>query len=111
MQQHCQGQTMPDIKEPTAYPHVNALLDHLISQLQTILGPKFVGLYLFGSLVMGDYDDGTSDVDLLAATSDDLDQADFEALKKMHDDIVANDKRWDNHIEVAYLSLEALKTF
>ena len=102
---------MPDMKESTDYPHVNALLDHLVSQMQTILGPKFVGLYLFGSLVMGDYDDGTSDVDLLAATSSDIDQAEFEALKKMHEDIVAKDPRWDNHIEVAYLSLEALKTF
>src|SRR5215204_1394287 len=79
--------------------------------MQAILGTKLVGLYLYGSLVTGDYDAEISDVDLLAAVSSDLNETEFDALKQMHNAIVANDKQWDNRIEVAYLSLHGLRTF
>jgi hypothetical protein len=99
------------MQQPTAYPHVNALLSTLLMQMQHILGEKLVGLYLYGSLVTGDYDDVSSDVDLLAAIASDLTEDDFNALKKMHDAIVADNSRWDNRFEIAYLSVNALKTF
>ncbi len=97
--------------QPTAYPDVNALLDRLLAQMQTVLGQKLVGLYLSGSLVTGDFDEGISDVDLLAAVGGDLDEAEFNALKTMHDGVVTNDPQWDNRIEIAYLSLHGLRTF
>ena len=97
--------------QPTTYPHVNRLLDLLLSQMQQILHEKVVGLYIFGSLVSGDYDDGVSDIDMLAAIASDLDQSEFIALEKMHKTIVANDPQWDDRLEIAYLSLNALKTF
>jgi hypothetical protein len=96
---------------PTAYPHVNQLLDSLLPQLQVVLGDKLVGLYLYGSLVWGDYDDDISDVDLLAAISGDLDECELDGLKQMHNDLAKRYPRWDNRIEVAYLSLHGLKTF
>src|SRR5262245_56771673 len=97
--------------QPTTYPHVNELIDILLKQMKTILGQKLVGFYLTGSLVTGDYDDDCSDVDLLAAISSELDDTEFNALKKMHDDIVLNNKRWDDRFEIAYVSLRGLKTF
>jgi predicted nucleotidyltransferase len=63
--------------QPTTYPHVNDLVNVLLSQMQTILGDDLVGLYLYGSLATGDYDDDISDVDLLAAVSDDLEEGEF----------------------------------
>lgn len=95
----------------TIYPHINTLLEQLLTQIQAILGEKLVGMYLYGSLVAGDYDDDISDVDLFVALASDLTTADFNALKLMHDSIVAHDPQWDNRIEIAYLSLEGLKTF
>ena len=99
------------MKQLTAYPHVNALLDNILSRMQPILGTKLVGLYLYGSLVTGDFDDYLSDIDLLAATTDDIDTDEFEALRAMQDDIVTRDQQWQERIEIAYLSLHALKTF
>jgi aminoglycoside adenylyltransferase-like protein len=96
---------------PSAYPHVNSLLERLLLRMWQILGSKLVGLYVTGSLVVGDFDPDISDVDLLAAITDDLTGAEFAALKQMHDDIVLHDPQWDNRIEIAYLSLKALKTF
>jgi predicted nucleotidyltransferase len=96
---------------PTPYPHINAMLDSLLSEMQHILGDKLVGLYLYGSLVMGDFDNESSDIDLLAATTTDIDDQDFDALHKMHDDFAEKHKNWEGRIEVKYLSVAALRTF
>ena len=66
--------------QPTPYDHVNVLLERLFAHMQAILGDKLIGLYLHGSLVTGEFDD-YSDVDLLAALSDDLDTATFDSLE------------------------------
>jgi aminoglycoside adenylyltransferase-like protein len=101
----------PERMQATSYPQVNALLDKVLAGMQATLGDKLVGLYLFGSLVTGDYDDGISDMDLLAALTNDLDMADFNRLNAMHSTIVGSHPQWENRIEIAYLSLYALKTF
>ena len=97
--------------QPTAYPPVNALLESLLAQMQAILGNKLVGVYLYGSLVTGDFDPGISDVDLLAATSSDIGEREFNSLKKMQDSIVLNHPEWADRLEVAYVSRHALRTF
>src|SRR5438094_578020 len=96
--------------QPTAYPHVNALLNDVLPQMRTIFGSKLIGLYLYGSLVTGDFDD-ISDVDLLAATAEDIDEIEFDALDKMQNALVLKYPQWENRLEIAYLSVRALKTF
>jgi hypothetical protein len=96
---------------PTVYPDINDLLAFLLSQMRKILGEKLVGLYLYGSLVTGDFDDEISDIDLLAATSGDIDEPQFDELQKMQDDTVRHHPKWEGRVEIAYLSLQALKTF
>jgi len=95
----------------TPYTDINALLDSLLMHMQNILRQKLVGLYLYGSLVSGDFDHESSDIDVLAATSSDINDKEFVDLQKMHDDLIANNKKWDDRIEIAYLSAGALKTF
>lgn len=96
--------------QPTSHAHVNDLLTRLLAQMHAILGDKLVGVYLYGSLVTGDFDD-ISDVDLLAAVTEGIDAAEFDALDQMHNRIIATDPQWENRLEIAYLSLHALKTF
>jgi hypothetical protein len=97
--------------QPTAYPDINNPLTFLLSQVQRVLGKKLVGLYLYGSLVTGDFDDEISNIDLLAATSGDIDEPEFDELQKMQDDTVQNYPKWEGRLEIAYLSQQALKTF
>lgn len=96
---------------PTLYADINQLLALLLSEIQKILGNKLIGLYLYGSLVWGDFDYEISDIDLLAATATDIDDREFNALKQMHDDFARQYQKWDNRIEVQYFSLLGLKTF
>src|SRR5712691_1872187 len=96
---------------PTPYPEINTLLVLLLLRIQTILGKKLIGLYLFGSLVTGDFDHKSSDIDLIAATSTRLDEQEVESLKLMHEDIALKEKKWDDRLEVAYISVEELKRY
>ena len=96
---------------PTDYPEINHLLDVLLASLQDVLGDNLVGLYLYGSLVWGDFDIEISDIDLLAALERDLTDVEATAIKHMHDTIAARFSTWDNRIEVQYYSKLGLKTF
>ena len=97
-------------KNLTAYTDINELLEVLLSSMQNILGQKLVGLYLYGSLVMGDFDPTISDIDLVAALASELDDKEFVALQTMHDEFAHQHKEWDGRIEVCYVSLAALQT-
>lgn len=97
--------------QPTPFRHINALLHDLLAEIRGVLGERLVGLYLYGSLISGDYLEGVSDVDLLAATAGNIDGADLAALIQMHARFVDDRPAWDDRIEVAYLSVAALQTF
>ena len=92
-------------------PEIERLLSDLLSRMRRILDKNLVGLYLYGSLVTDDFDLEISDIDLLAVTSFDVDDKEFEQLRNMHDDLIANHPKWDNRIEIQYLSAHALQTF
>ena len=94
--------------QATSYHDINMLLDILLSRMQAILDKKLVGLYLDGSLVIGDFDPYISDIDLVAALSADIDDREFEELHKMHTDFANEHEEWDDRIEVCYISLAAL---
>ncbi|MEC0243253.1 nucleotidyltransferase domain-containing protein [Paenibacillus dokdonensis] len=66
--------------KPTAYPTINALLHSLLAQIQDVFGDKLVGVYLYGSLVWGDFDYEISDIDLLAVLSSDVNEDELSAL-------------------------------
>jgi hypothetical protein len=92
-------------------PIVTPLLDALREGIQAVLGQKLVGLYVYGSLVWGDFDPAASDVDLLAALTADLTDPEFEAIRAFHADFVARFPAWDDRIEVQYCSVAGLQHF
>lgn len=96
---------------PTPHADVNALLENLLFGMQQALGANLVGLYLYGSLVTGDFDLMCSDIDLLAVTASDVDGQEFARLEAMHAVLARSHKEWEGRIEVAYLSTAALQTF
>lgn len=95
----------------TPYADVNGILVDLFDHLKQILGERLVGLYLYGSLVTGDFDVEISDIDLLAVTTRDLGDTEFRRLHTMHDELAAAYSDWDGRIEVQYLSASGLRNF
>ena len=97
--------------KPTIPPDIQALLDPLRAHMQSILGDKLVGLYVYGSLVTGDFNPDISDLDLFAALRSDLNPDDFTALDAMHNQWAAAHPIWTGRLEIGYLSLHGLQTF
>ncbi len=50
---------------------MNSVLLELLTGVQNILGPHFVGMYLYGSLANGDFDQD-SDVDFVVVTDNEI---------------------------------------
>jgi len=96
------------VNHPAPYPEVNALLRELLQSEQTILGNHFVGMYLFGSLTSGDFDQD-SDIDVVVATDDELPDDLFSALRAMHARIAAGASWWATQLEVSYIPRHALR--
>ncbi len=57
---------------PTPYPEVDAALHYFHVGAQTALGPLFRGMYLTGSLALGDFDPRRSDIDFIVVTDGDV---------------------------------------
>jgi hypothetical protein len=88
---------------PTPYPDVNEIVHFLLTRVRDILGDRFVGMYLYGSLSSGDFDPETSDVDFLVVTSDILVESKVSELEAMHDRIWRTSLKWASKLEGAYV--------
>lgn len=92
-------------------PEVREVLSELCERLIHLLGDELVGLYAYGSLAVGDFDLGHSDIDLLAALASEIEEGEFAALKELHAQLVRDHPDWKNRIEVAYVTTRGLRTF
>ena len=59
----------------------------------------------------GDFDPESSVIDLPAATSSDVSDTEFDALRAMHLDSARDNPGWEDRVEVAHLPVTALRTF
>ena len=96
---------------PTPYPDVNAVLDLLLSGVQTVLGDHLVGLYLYGSLASGDFDPERSDIDFVVVTADELPDEMIAALEAMHRRIWASGLKWAAKLEGSYMPQTTLRRY
>lgn len=93
------------------YNEVNNIIEKLISGHKRIFGDKSVGFYLYGSLVWGDFDICTSDIDTLCVVASEITEEEIEELRVMHEEIVSGNPLWRNRIEVHYAPLDGMKNF
>jgi predicted nucleotidyltransferase len=93
----------------TPFADVNALVDLLHTRILAILGERLVGLYLTGSLVTGDFIHDVSDIDLVAATSTELDMREFARLADMHEEVARANAAWRDRIDISYMPLAVLR--
>lgn len=87
------------------------ILEDLIGGIAHTLGTKLLGLYLYGSAVLGDFDPDVSDIDLLAVTEG-LVRADADSdLAAFHDSLQRRYPGWENRVEVGYFPRDVLYDF
>src|SRR5688572_25766194 len=92
----------------TPEPELNAVLTELLAGVRSVLAKRFVGMYLHGSLALGDFD-RHSDVDFVVAIDRAVEADQLAALQGLHARIYALESRWAQHLEGSYLTTTALR--
>ncbi len=103
--------TTPHFTQAVDSPQVAQVLERLVAGVSQVLHDNLVGIYLYGSLVTEDFDAQVSDLDLVVVLDRSLDDALFRALHEMHQQVFISYPEWDDRLELAYISLDALETF
>lgn len=97
------------VSHPTPYQDVNAVLNLVLSNLQAILRDHFLGLYLGGSLALGDFTPHRSDIDFIVVTIDELPPEMIVALEEMHAHLWATGTKWARKLDGSYVPQQVFR--
>ena len=87
------------------------VLDLLLAGIQEALGSNLVGVYLRGSIVMGDFDPETSDLDFFTVTEHPVSDAEFAALNALHVRLGQIANRYGDQLEGPYIHRSAVRRY
>ncbi len=91
----------------TQYPELDGVLQDHAKRLQEALGDFLVGVYLVGSLAIGDFD-LTSDIDFIVVTTDELSESQVKQVQSVHDRTFGQDNHWVKHLEYSFFPRDIL---
>jgi predicted nucleotidyltransferase len=90
---------------------IDPFLTTLLAEIQAQLSANLVGVYLRGSLVMGDFRPESSDIDLLAVTEQLVSDAEFARLAALHSLISQSDHPFAQRLEITYIDRAGLRRY
>lgn len=67
-----------------------------------------VGMYVVGSLALGDFDPQHSDIDLIVVTDTPIESDVLDRIRVLHNDFAASASAWARRVEVVYPTAKAL---
>jgi streptomycin 3"-adenylyltransferase len=94
------------IPEPIA-----ALLPPLVDDLRATLANDLVGVYLYGSAVLGGFEPDASDLDLVIVTERDAADLDLAVIEALHRRLASREPDWADRLDIAYIGRATLATF
>lgn len=92
------------MKKLTNYHELDKVFYELAEAYKKALGDNFVGLYIQGSLAVGDFD-MTSDVDFEVVINRELTFEELDRIQKVHTIFRNRDSRWVQHLEYSFFPL------
>ncbi|MGO8948672.1 MAG: aminoglycoside adenylyltransferase domain-containing protein [Ktedonobacterales bacterium] len=96
-------------QQPTPYPAVNAVVHELLTSIQAILGAQLRGMYLLGSLALGDFHPQESDLDLVIVTAGTLSDEIFASLRELHRRFDHSASAWAARLDAVYIPQDVLR--
>ena len=94
---------MTERLHPTPFADVNAVLHDLLVNIQALLGRRFLGMYVLGSLALGDFDPRTSDIDFIVVTDVEMGDDLFHGLQELHAHFALSSSPWAAKVEAVYV--------
>ena len=96
----------------TDFPDVNELMHALLDEMLRIIGEaQLVGLYLTGSLALGDFRPECSDVDFIVVTKGPLEDGVIAQLGPMHQEFRKSGRPYTDDIEGEYIPQQVIRRF
>jgi predicted nucleotidyltransferase len=92
----------------TAFPELDRILSEYSRKIQEILGNNFVGMYLQGSLAIGDFD-MTSDVDFIVVIKEEPTAEQVKTLQEAHTQMYGQNNRWVKRMEYSFFPLKKFR--
>ena len=96
---------------PTLFKDVNEAIFTLQDCAKEVLGDYYTGMYLYGSLALGDFDPGRSDIDPLIVTSEELPDDVISELKVMHRRLYRSGSAWAKKMSGIYTPVDDLRVY
>src|SRR5256885_2343385 len=93
----------------TPYPELDSVLTKLGQRISEALIDNFIGVYLQGSLAIGDFD-MTSDVDFIVVTKEDLDEDQVKSVQDVHNQTYDQNNRWVTRLEYSFFPSKVLSS-
>lgn len=87
------------------------MLAQLMLYINRLLNQDIVGVYVHGSLALGDFNPETSDVDFLVVTRQELPAERLPALDQMHAELRDQGFKWAFNMEGSYISQALLRRY
>jgi hypothetical protein len=84
------------------------ILAALLAGARTVLGDRFVGMYLYGSLASGDFNAETSDIDFIIVTDGEVPPELVPELEALHMRLWASGDPWAMKLEGGYIPKQSL---
>ena len=79
--------------------------------MRAVLGDCFIGMYLYGSLAIGDFDPDRSDIDFLVVTSKELPDDIVAELKFMNTRPYKSGMEWSTKLEGSYVPRNVFRRY
>jgi predicted nucleotidyltransferase len=92
----------------TSHEDINQVITYLAQGISEILNENLIGIYLFGSLTYGDFNDESSDIDLVAILKNSASKVEINKLKELHKQVEDNYPKWAKRIESSYTPQQML---
>lgn len=92
----------------TPFDGINEVLSALQQDIESVLGDNLLGIYVVGSLAVGDFSPSRSDIDLIVVTHGDIEPAQVQRLQVMHAQVAKGSSRWSQKLEIVYAPRAAL---
>lgn len=83
-------------------PEDRGVVDRYLELVDRALPGRIQGLYLVGSIALGDYHPGSSDVDFVAVTQKPLAGRELDRLQQIHERLLVHGKLWFDGIYVTW---------
>ncbi|MBZ0320234.1 MAG: DUF4111 domain-containing protein [Anaerolineae bacterium] len=78
------------------------------TRISEILDDHMVGMYVVGSLALGDFDPQHSDIDIIVVTDTPIEGDGLDRIRALHNDFAASDSAWAKRVEAVYPEAKAL---